>query len=315
MMIAAIDLVNIDMDLTRLDLNLFVAFEAIYTERSITRAAAKLAITQPAASNALARLRSALGDPLFVKTSAGMLPTAVAESIAPQVSEALYLLSMAAKQTSAFDPQHSTRVFRVSLLDPYDSLVLPALIREVRAQAPMVELQITRVARSQLLGQLENGTIEIAAEAPLKDATDLIYQPLQTDHWVCALRPDHPMVGRELDLDSYLSLSHLHVSNRPSEDAPVDLALRRMGRRRAINLRMRQYNLVNDAVRSTDLAVTLTEGLARDLGLAVLPLPVKLPPLELRLYRHRRSDADAATKWMYDLTMSLFRSLARSEPS
>lgn len=300
---------NANLSLTRLDLNLFVVFEAIYTERSITRAAQRLSLTQPAVSNALARLRSTLNDPLFIKTSSGMQPTATAESIAGQVSQALYLLNSAARQSSVFDPLTSRRVFRLSLLDPYDSLVLPALIRAVRQHAPNVELLVTRVPRSQLMRALESGQVEIAAEVPIKGSTDLIYEPIQTDRWVCALRPDHPAAQAELTLDAYLSLSHLHVSNRPNDDAPVDQALRRIGRKREINLRMRQYNLVNDAVRGTDMAVTLTEGLARELGLAVLPLPVALPSLELRLYRHRHSDADKATKWMFDLTTHLFQSL------
>lgn len=297
------------MSLTRLDLNLFVVFEAIYTERSITRAAERLSLTQPAVSNALARLRSTLNDPLFIKTSSGMQPTAAAESIAGQVSQALYLLNSAARQSSVFDPLTSRRVFRLSLLDPYDSLVLPALIRAVRQHAPNVELQLTRVPRSELLRALESGQVEIAAEVPIKGSADLIYEPIQTDRWVCALRPDHPAAQAELTLEAYLALSHLHVSNRPNDDAPVDQALRRIGRKREINLRMRQYNLVNDAVRGTDMAVTLTEGLTRELGLAVLPLPVALPSLELRLYRHRHSDADKATKWMFDLTTHLFQSL------
>lgn len=300
------------MDLSRLDLNLFVVFDAIYAERNITRAAAKLSVTQPAVSNALGRLRNALGDPLFVKTSAGMQPTALAESIAGPISEALYLMSVATTQSSLFDPQNSRRVFRLSLLDPYDSLVLPQLIRRIRAEAPQVELRITRTARSDLLRALESGGVEIAAEAPLKDTTDLIYHPIQMDRWVCALRPDHPATQGSLTLERYLSLSHLHVSNRPNDDAPVDIALRRMGKTRKISLRMQQYNLVNDAVRGTDLAVTLTEGLARHLGLKVRPLPIQLPGLELRLYRHKRSDADAAALWMFDLTISLFKTLNSS---
>lgn len=289
------------MDLTRFDLNLFVVFDAIYAERSITRAAGRLSVTQPAVSNALGRLRSAMDDPLFVKTSAGMAPTALAESLAGPVREALSALSVAATGPAAFDPATSRRVFRLSLLDPYDTLVLPGLIRQVRALAPQVELHITRTARADLLRRLQEGAVEIAADAPLKDTRDLVYRAISKDRWVCALRPDHPMATGNLTLEAYLGLTHLHVSNRPEEDAPVDLALRRIGRTRQIRLRMRQYNLVRDAVRHTDLAVTLTEGLARDLGLAVLPLPVDLPELELRLYRHRRSDGDAATRWMFDL--------------
>jgi DNA-binding transcriptional LysR family regulator len=287
--------------LSRIDLNLFVVFDTIYAERNLTRAAERLSLTQPAVSNALARLRRSLDDPLFVKTRSGMEPTALADSIAEPISEALLLMQGVSSRNRVFDPASSKRSFRLSLLDLHAEMILPRLLQRLQRDAPGVGLDIQRTARADLSRALAQGTIEIASDIPLPDTGNLVTQVALRDPYVCALRPDHPFAGKPLTLEGYLSLTHIHVSSRPKGAAAVDLALRKSGMRRKVGLRTHSYLAVADMVRSSDMAVTLTRNWAEAQGLTTLPLPLSVAPMEIRLYRHVRSDGDAAILWLFDL--------------
>ncbi len=300
-----------DMKLTQIDLNLFVVFDMIYSERNLTRAAERLAVTQPTVSNALARLRRTYGDPLFVKTSQGMQPTAFAQSIAGHVSDALRLLTTSAQGPAQFDPAHSTRVFRTSMLELFDAMALPVLIPTLARLAPHVELHSYRVSRGELAGALERGAVDLAVEIPLADTRNLIFETILHESYVCAVRPDHPMVGQDMTLDRYLDLEHIHVSGRPRGVGAEDAALRRIGKRRIIRARLQSHLALADIIRQSDMAVTLTQSRARALGLAVFPVPFDIQPLELRLYRHVRSDGDAAVLWLYDQIKNLGAGSAR----
>ena len=286
--------------LSQIDLNLFVVFDTIYSERNLTRTADHLSITQPAVSNALARLRKALNDPLFVKTPSGMQPTALAESIAERVSEALQSIQTVAQQTESFDPKTSQRIFRIRLTDMQHSMILPQVIKNLAIEAPNVELHVSDMARTDLPKALAQGTIEIASEIPLLDTTDLIWRTISRDNYVCALRPGHPHVGKEFTLDQYLDLRHLHVSSRPKGAGAVDVALRKLGKKRRIGVRTQSYISAAEIIRSSDLAITIPERWALSQNLAVLPLPIALKPLEFRLFRHVRTEGDAPVTWLFD---------------
>lgn len=287
--------------LSRIDLNLFVVFDTIYAERNLTRAAERLSLTQPAVSNALARLRRSLDDPLFVKTRSGMEPTALAESIAEPIAEALQLMQGVSSRNRVFDPASSKRSFRLSLLDLHAEMILPRLLQRLRSVAPGVGLDIQRTARADLSRALSQGTVEIASDIPLADTGNLVAQVALRDPYVCALRPDHPLANEPLTLERYLSLTHIHVSSRPKGAGAVDLALRKSGTRRKIGLRTHSYLAVGDMVRNSDMGVTLTRSWALAQGLTTLPLPLTVAPMEIRLYRHLRSDGDAAILWLFDL--------------
>ena len=295
-----ISLVNGNRMLNTVDLNLFVVFDTIYTERNLTRAADRLSVTQPAVSNALARLRATMNDPLFVKTPNGMQPTALAESIADRVSGALQSLQAVAQQSAGFSPATSRRIFRISLIELHDSMILPRLMRVLQAEAPGIELQISRVARQDLPKALSQGTMEIASDIALSDNTNIISRTILEDHYVCAVRPDHPLAQRSITLEDYLLLTHLHVSSRPKGAGAVDVALQKLGRKRKIGLRLQSYISAAAAVENSDLAITVTDRWARALNLTALPLPVPVRPLEVRLYRHVRTDGDEAVAWLFD---------------
>jgi len=291
--------------LTQIDLNLFVVFDTIYAERNLTRAADRLSITQPAVSNALARLRTNFKDPLFIRTSSGMQPTAFAESIAGRVGEALQSLQIAAQPAVFFNPAASDRRFQISMLDFNEASFLPLIGRALQTEAPATTLHSFRVPRAELRHTLERGHVDLAIDIPINDNADLISHTLRSEHFVCAVRKGHPALQKDFTLDSYLALGHVHVSGRPRGRGAIDIALRRMRLKRNIIFQLQSYLAVNTLVQDSDLAVTVTAGWARALNLEVLPLPIDLAPMEVRLHRHVRSNGDAAIVWLFDLIKDL----------
>ncbi|MHB8822570.1 MAG: LysR family transcriptional regulator, partial [Pseudomonadaceae bacterium] len=205
-------------DLRRVDLNLLVVFETLMHERSVTRAAEKLFLGQPAISAALARLRTLFDDPLFVRTGRSMEPTARAQEIARLLSPALDSISTAVSRASSFDPATSSQVFRIGLTDEVEFALLPPLLRRLRAEAPGVVLVVRRANYLLMPGLLASGEIsvgvcyteELPANAkrkvlrrprPMLLRADSIPGPLSFDDY-CA-RP-HAMVSFAGDLTGYI---------------------------------------------------------------------------------------------------------------
>ncbi|WP_146344881.1 LysR family transcriptional regulator [Falsiphaeobacter marinintestinus] len=285
--------------LTQIDLNLFVIFDRIYSERNLTRAAEQLALSQPTVSNALARLRKTLDDPLFVKTQTGMRPTAYAESIRDSVSEALRLLTTSVQETAQFDTARSKRVFRMSIIDLLDAPVLSFLTYLTDPQTTL-GFRSFRLNRKEILGALSSGEIDVAVDIALPETGALVRTPYAVDQFVCAMRPDHPLADQPLTLEAYLAAAHIHVSGRKNGGGPVDIALRRKGLKRRITAQLQSHVAAPALVQSSDYLITAPSAWAAGHGLLLKPLPLPVDPLATYLYRHRRSDGDAAILWLYD---------------
>src|SRR3546814_742328 len=129
------------MNLSKVDLNLFIVFDAIYTEANLTRAGQIVGITQPAVSNALARLRETFNDPLFVRTAQGMVPTPMAQNIIGPVRNALQLLRVSVQESRTFSPAQANKTFRISMTDLTEAVMLPPLFQRLRRLAPNVKIE------------------------------------------------------------------------------------------------------------------------------------------------------------------------------
>lgn len=296
---------TIAMKLTQLDLNLFVVFDVIYAERNLTRAAEVLSVTQPTVSNALARMRKLFNDPLFVKTSRGMAPTPFAESLAGRVRGAMELLAASAHGREEFNPARSQRTFRLSMNDWFEAMAMPALTQKLLARAPGAYLRSFRSSRSMIARELAAGATDLAIDARLEDTTDLLQQKLHSERYVCALRQGHPLAGKPLTLDGYLGLGHAHVSGRRRGAGHVELALKAIGSRRNVKVRLQHYMSAPDIITTSDLALTLPENLTHSLGLKILDLPFEVPRLDLMLYWHRTLDEDPTNRWLRQLVLEL----------
>lgn len=286
------------MKLPKVDLNLFVVFDTVYTERNLTRAARVLHITQPAVSNALKRLRAAFGDPLFVRTPRGVAPTPVADNIAARVKEALHMLNVSLTEGEKFAPQRSEKVFVLALHDIDEAILLPGLVEQLQAAAPSVSLECVAVPRDELERELASGSLDFALDVPLFSVPMLCRRLVSAERYVCAMRPGHPAAGEPLTLEHYLDLEHIHVSTRRQGVGHIDRALERLGRARNIKLRMMSYMAAPQVVASTDLALTIPRSLALMYGLTTLELPFEVGTLDQYLYWHRNADEDRANAWM-----------------
>lgn len=286
------------MRLSQIDLNLFVVFETIYAKRNLTRAAEVLCVSQPAVSNALARLRKTFNDQLFVSTPNGMVPTPVAENIVGRVGEALQLLDASVQEADLFLPDKSKRVFKVSMNDLTEALLLPALGELLQHQAPGIRIESYFVSRKDVPRELAAGALDLAIDAPLIFAPHVCHTALMSTRHVCMLRRGHPLVRKKLSLNEYLELGHIHVSSRREGLGHVDVVLGKLGRSRKIQIRVQHYLMAPLIAMRTDLALTVPSGLARGYDARQFDLPFELPALESHLYWHRSVDQDQSSIWL-----------------
>ncbi len=289
------------MRLPKVDLNLFTVFDVVYREGNLTRAARVLNVTQPAVSNALSRLRRVFEDPLFVRTPHGVSPTPVADNISGQVKEALHLLNVSLTEGEVFSPLTSDKSFRFGVHDFDEAILIPKLMEQLAALAPRVSIECYSVPRKDLESELSSGSLDFALDVALFSTVQLCRQQLNTQQYVCVVRPNHPGVGARLTLEQYLELEHIHVSGRPRGVGHVDMALDRLGQRRKIKLRMKNYLPGLQVVASTDLSLTIPGNLARMYRMKILEMPFNVEPLEQYLYWHKSADRDQASTWMRDI--------------
>jgi len=297
--------------LNRVDLNLFIIFEAIYAKRNLTRAAELLCITQPAVSNALARMRTTFNDPLFVSTPSGMVPTPVAENMFGRVAEALQLLNSSIQEGNRFDPATAEKTFRVSMSDLAETLILPALGEILEGDAPGIRIESYYSSRDDVSRQLASGMLDLAVDAPLLNDPQLRLTPMMEEEiYVCMLRESHPLTDRPLTLDTYLSLGHIHVSSRRQGMGHVDMALNKLGKRRNIKMRVQHYLVAPQIMLETDLALSAPLRLAKAYPAKIFKLPFALPPVGLHLYWHRSADLDQANRWLREKLLGVLASPA-----
>lgn len=307
------------MHIRRIDLNLFVVFDAIYTEGGITRASEKLNLTQPAISHALARLRERFGDALFEREGRAMVPTPLARNLIGPVRRALRELEIVLGDIDRFDPASTERRFTLGVRDVLEGTLLPPLMQAVSAMAPRVDVAAVRPDRRQLEAELAAGTLDVAVDVllPLSDA--IVRRRLQLDRLVVLARADHPRVGAQLDLDTYLAQDHVLVSSRRSGPGLEDMELSRLGLHRRVRLRCQHYFAACRVVAHSDLLLTMPEGYARitnsAFGNRILPLPLDLPGLDAYLYWHGNVENDPANRWLRERLFEVVHSAGGGGPA
>ena len=300
------------MKLKETDLNLFIAFDVIYTEKNLTKAGQVLGITQPAVSNALSRLRELFGDDLFIRTSKGMIPTPVANQIIKDVRSALSLIQNTISETEKFDPSIAEMTFKISIGDSSEYRLLPLLIKELAEIAPKIKVETYLTPRKDAPRELASGTIDFSIDPPVHSDPHLRHEKIYEEDYVMIVRKDHPILSlKEITIEDYLKLSHIHISNRKTGLGHVDMALYRLGLSRDISLRAQHFLVAPYIVEQSDLAITTTKGFAVDRDLAWRELPFEIEPLILHLYWHEAKDSDPSTKWMKDLMLKTYGKLQK----
>ena len=301
------------MDIRKLDLNLLVVLEAIHAEGSLTRAAQRLHLSQPALSHSLARLREALDDPLFLRQGNRMVPTPRTQRLMGPLHEALDLIGDAVQEGARFDPTTARQEFRLGLRDVFEATTLPALLGHIAREAPGVRLASVRADRRELETDLADGRLDVALDVllPLAPDGDIRREPLSRDRLMVVARQHHPAIRRgKLSLEDYLAAGHLLVSSRRRGPGFEDQELARLGHERQVVLRCQHYFAACRVVESTDYLLTMPAQYAAvaNAGLAntLIEMPVVLPPMDVYLYWHASRDSDPANRWLRESVRSLF---------
>jgi LysR family nod box-dependent transcriptional activator len=292
------------MNLSGLDLNLLVALDALLSERSVTRAAQRVGLSQPGMSNALARLRRLLNDPLLVRQGATLVPTARAEALIGPVQEALELIRAALDSPLRFDPATDRRSFRLSCSDYSVLMLIGPLVRALAVEAPAVAVEVLpRLPDAPRA--LANGDVDLIIEPPeIMGDADLESMRLWDDRWECCVWEGNTRVGKRMTLERYTALGHLIYSmGGPGQPVALpDIHLARLGVPRRIEVSVESFLLAPFLLQNTDLVTLIpkrAETFLRRIGdIRVLESPVELPGLVETLWWHSRSTVDPAHSWL-----------------
>jgi DNA-binding transcriptional LysR family regulator len=292
------------MNVAGFDLNLLLALEALVAERSVTRAARRVGVSQPAMSNSLARLRVALGDPLLVRARIGMTPTSRALELQRDVAAALALVRRALGERAAFDPASASRVFTVAASDYVSFVLLAPLAQRLAQVAPGVALRIVPLAPDLSPSDLESGALDLTLGFFRKVPPGLRRARLFRDGFVGVVREGHPILKTPRSATAVAALRHLRVAPQGEQRGLLDVAFERQGLRRHVALTVPHFLLALEVAR-TDLFVVLPERLAvalsRHAALRILTVPAPLPTITIEGFWHARVHEDPAHAWLRGL--------------
>jgi DNA-binding transcriptional LysR family regulator len=288
-----------------IDMALLPALDALLTESNVTRAAARLGISQPALSAKLARLRDLTGDRLLVPSGKGrgMVLTPRAVALRTRIREALAVAEAALGDHAGFDPSTSRATVRIIANDNAASLTLAVLLAGIAgSKASGVRVALLRPDGRRLADRLEQGEADLAVSAEEAPAgSDALYRHvILTDRYATAQRRDHPRGAGALDLDAFCAADHLIVSDGAAFDGMIDDALRALGRSRRVTLSVHSYLLAPMIAARSDLLVTLPRQLLEQNGdgLELFEPPLPLPAVVLSAFWHQRTDGDPVNRWL-----------------
>lgn len=284
-------------NLAGVDLNLLVVLHAVLEERSATKAAARLHLTQPAVSNALARLRILLRDPLVVRAGGGLSPTAAALAVQPRLAEALSMLDGIVHDLDHLDLSTTTREWAIAFAELYGPLLLPGLHERLQRDAPRSTLRVAALDRITVTDALATGELDLYLGVPTTTAPAWRSEPVFTDDVVGIIARHHPAAQEVMTIERFVALPHVHVRITAGRGREVDDALARLGRTRSVQLVVGHYGSLFAVVeRGNCIAVAprrLAEHHCRKGELALFEVPLDLPVHDVRVYWHARSDNDA----------------------
>lgn len=303
------------MQLSRIDLNLFTVFDAIYREGGITPASRRLHLSQPAVSHALARLRELLDDPLFERRGNEMVPTPMARALAVTVSASLGNLEQTLQRAGRFEPTSSQRGFTIAARESHELSFLPAMLARIAGHAPNIDVSVVRIERRDLEEDLQSGEIDVALDVALPLSREVRRESIGSEPMVVLARAGHPSIDGSLDLNAYLAMEHVLITGRRRGGGYEDIALGRLGMTRRIRVRCQQHAAAAEIVGRSDLLATMAHSQAHmvttladaQTKYQVLPFPTDLPPLETFMYWHANVDEDAASQWFRQLLLELLR--------
>ncbi len=288
----------------KIDLHLIRVLHTVLTERSVSRAALRLGMYQPAVSASLKRLRELAGDPLLVRSGAGMVPTDAGLRMIEPSASILRAAEMLFSDSRGFDPRTATTNFRLAASDYLDPEFLPRLVAQVKTQAPRCAIEIHPLsAASDYSARLAQGEVDVVIGNWLQPPPDLHRGQLFSDEIVCLVARDHPAVRRGWTAESWLAADHIAPTPmHPGARGVIDEYLEAQGLARNITARCAHFGLIPRMVASSLLVLTtgrqFCERFTERLPLQVLPCPIDFPSMAYYQLWHERAHTSAAGRWL-----------------
>jgi DNA-binding transcriptional LysR family regulator len=288
-------------NLRRIDLNLLLALDALLEERSVTRAARRLALTQPTVSAMLARLRKLFGDKLFVRTPHGILPTPRAAALAPAL-KAWLSDAHALVASEQFDPATSDFTPSLSANDYIQSALIVPLIQRLRVQAPNARLSVRSAQLTDIPAMLADGSLDLCITTTTEiPSRDLPSRLLYEERYTGVVRGGHPLKKGAVTLEQFCRYPHVMVS--PAEGrfvGPTDQALAKIGRKRRVVLSAPGFLILPEILKTDDLIAVVPERVLRGrmAGLRTFALPLTIPSFGVHVLWHQRAHQDSAYRWL-----------------
>lgn len=290
-------------------------FLVLMAEKNVSNAAVRLDISQPAASHALARLRELFKDPLLLRSRGGMVASDRAAQFEAGVRSLVQAYDALLTDVQPFDPTRSDQTFVLSAPEYAERLLLPSLVRLLRAQAPKVRVEVRAPDRDRALDLLENGQVDLRIAWLPKPPPTLRSMQLFQDRIVCIADPDHPTIRGKLSLEDYLAATHARPlgTGRTTTGRTIDEAVERLGKKLNLAFLVQNFLTIPFMMRGTDIIATLPMRLARILqeqhDLQILEPPMRLPKVSYAAYWHERSQKDPAHRWLRGMLQQAAREL------
>jgi DNA-binding transcriptional LysR family regulator len=305
------------MDISAIDLNLLVAFEALYLERSVTGAAQRIHIGQPAMSAALGRLRSLFADDLFIRVGREMKPTAKADAIAPQLLDALKIIRATLVELQPFNPDSAQKVFTIATSDYLANSLLPRILEILKTQAPQINLRLVTVEKESFVDLIENGEIEIAIGTFTNLPTYILQKKLFFEHFVGICRLGHPAIHNgTVSLDQFVAFPHALFTLRRDATGTIDESLAERGLQRRIALTVPYWFVLPRVIAASDLIAAIPSCLQNHFthhySLQSFEIPLKLSSWHISMVWSKLKDRDSANLWLRQTIQQISQEIERS---
>lgn len=296
----------------KIDLNLFLVLKTVYQEGSITAAATKLHLTQPAVSHALSRLRESFDDPLFVRHGRKMVPSAFCQKIMPIVEEGLAILNTTLLPQDSYDIGQHKREIKFGFRDILESLFFPPLITDLAKNTPNITIHSRQTSHLEMEAALEKQELDIVIDVLTPTSQNIKHELVCNESFSLICRQDHPIV-KNSTLEEYINARHVLVTLKDSKVDLVDMALAKLGHKRKFALRCEHYFAATSVISQCDMLLTMPNAYAnilqKNMPVKVMPLPFDVPVLPVHMYWHKQAEQDPVNIWMRKKLFSIAEQL------
>lgn len=301
------------MDYPDIDLNGLAAFAAIRRTGSVTQAAIELNLAQSTLSNRLRRLRSQLGDPLFVKTANGMVPTPFGAELGARITDALALIDRGLREKDRFDPSTESRRFNIVMTGITELVLVPALLEKCRTEAPNMSFATQSLPDHETEAALKAGDADLAIGYFPEIATGLMQSHVLTSEYACIVARRHPTIGDTISREEFIAARHAIAEAKGTGHRIVELTLQREGIADRIGARLSGFLPLAMIVAASDMVATVPKALADKVceaaSIKVLAHPLDLPTLHIQQFWHERFHHDPGNMWLRGLLGELYNSI------